>query len=501
MLDATAANFRRLEIDRYSVDEAKGTIVQGDKSLLTRGSSTEDWKLDGVPAGQKVKTSVVNQIVSSLSDTKIVGVRPKTPGVAALVKGDAKARLSPVDQLDMQEKGYFISNNGLVSNEGDVLAGTSEGIVYVLRFGELVGGEEIDIEIGSSKKLTEEEAKAELEKKKAGGEASAKDAKSAAAGDKKDGEAPKKQNRFLFVTVQLDEKLLGEAPVEPVKPTPPPGYKPKEKPADAKKDSTPIPGFDQDDQKKATPPAAEKKETSLVAPAPLSLAGPGADPVQEPTETKPATTPADPAEAPKQPDAAPQETKPATDPAPPATAPAPAEGGKPAATPQTESPKDPFAEYEAELAKYEQAYDEYKVRKAEYDEKLEKARKREKALNARFADWYYVISAEVFDTINVKPADLIEPESTPAANGAGPGAGLPAGLPPGLQIPGLGGLQPPPAAPATPVTDAPKSETPPAETPKGGEKKSETGTKPETPPTEPAATSPPPSQASEKKPE
>src|SRR5690606_33881872 len=131
VLDATAANFRQIVLDRYSVDEARGRVVDGEKSVLTRDSSSDEWKLSELPEGKKLKTSVVNQMTTALADMKIVGVRPKTPGIAALIKGDPKARRTAIDLLDMQEKGFYDNGKGgIASNEGDFLAGTSEGILY-----------------------------------------------------------------------------------------------------------------------------------------------------------------------------------------------------------------------------------------------------------------------------------------------------------------------------------------------------------------------------------
>ncbi|HVJ67476.1 MAG TPA: DUF4340 domain-containing protein [Caulifigura sp.] len=467
VLDASAATFRQMVLDRYSVDETKGQLVSGERSELNRNSASDEWKLEGIPAGQKLKTSVVNQMTSSLGDMKIVGVRPKTPGIAALIKGDAKARRTAVDMIDMQDKGFFSDpKGGIVSNEGDFLAGTSEGITYVLRFGKLVSGEDVDIEIGDSKKLSEEEAEKALEARKSKGEDGAKDEKpaddKAKEGDKAEEGEKKKENRFLFVTAQLNEKLLGEPPVEPVKPTPPPGYTPKEKPA---KNAPTIPGFNETGKDQPAPPAEPKKETSAVVGGVRTFAGPGADPVQD--EKKP-DAPAEEKTAETKPDAEPTGEKPAATTEPPATE-KPAEAKpveskpaddkpavNPAEPPKAEAPKDPFAEYEAALAKYEQEMDEYRVRKGEYDERLKRAREREKSLNARFADWYYVIPADVFNSLNVKPADLIEPESAAKPEGG------PVGLPPGLEGLQLPGATEPPAPPAAGKTDPP---APPATTP------------------------------------
>jgi hypothetical protein len=149
-------------------------------------------------------------------------------------------------------------------------------------------------------------------------------------------------------------------------------------------------------------------------------------------------------------------------------------------------PKDPNAEYEAALKKYEDDVDEYRVRKQDHEEKVKKGKELVQKLNNRFADWYYVISAEVYDDLNVTPEELIEPKDakpaagTPAIPGA-PGAALPA-------IPGLDSLTPPAETPkesTTPPADT--TETPAA--PPAGEKPDAsappaTATPPEAPATE-----------------
>ena len=470
VLDAVASTFREIVLDRYSVDVAKQKIVQGERSVLERNSTTDEWKLEGIAAGKKLKTSVVNSITSSLADMKIVGVRPKTPGIAAVIKGDTKAKRTSIDLFDMEDKGYFSDGSGgIVSNDGDFLAGTSDGITYVLRFGKLVSGDDVEIEIGDSKKLSEEEAQKALDAKKSEGSATdAKPTEEPPPEEKAKEETKKKENRFLFVTAQLNEKLLGEPPVEPVKPTPPPGYTPKEKPA---KSNTPaIPGFNDPQKEK---PAEPKKETSAVSSHGQSFAGPGADVAQDEKKADaPAAADDKPVEKPADKPAADKTEAPATATPPAETPGEPKPAVNPAEPPKAEgqpAPKDPVAEYETALAKYEQEMDEYKVKKGEYDEKLKKARDREKALNARFADWYYVIPADVFNSINVKPDELVEPESASAPPQGGLPGGQPGGLPfslDSLKLPGGTGVGPAagappatsPAPPAEPAKDATKAD-------------------------------------------
>ena len=52
--------------------------------------------------------------------------------------------------------------------------------------------------------------------------------------------------------------------------------------------------------------------------------------------------------------------------------------------------------------------DEYESKKRERDSKIEAGKKREKELSRRFADWYYVISAESFKKLHKVKADLVK---------------------------------------------------------------------------------------------
>src|SRR5690606_16438293 len=102
-----------------------------------------------------------------------------------------------------------------------ILAGTNEGVRYTLRFGEVISGSDVDIEIGSEP----DEAEAEDAAKAEGDSAAADDATDKEdAGDNADDatdDSSVKKNRYVFITATFDEKLLGERPKAPVKPVPP----------------------------------------------------------------------------------------------------------------------------------------------------------------------------------------------------------------------------------------------------------------------------------------
>ncbi|MBX3442779.1 MAG: DUF4340 domain-containing protein [Planctomyces sp.] len=406
LLEATSSSFRELVLDRYRIDDRRGVLVEGERSVLKRESASADWKLEGLDdPSRKVKTSVVNAMLSSLSNMKIVGVRPKPAGLGAQLKGQDDARLSPIDQLDMQGKGYFIDSTGaLRSNEGDFIAGTSDGALYVLRFGKVFTGSDVEIEIGGKAGASEEGADA-------AGETD--DAKTEADDAKADGDSPDRQeNRYVFITVQFDEGLLGQAPVEPAKPTPPEGTSAI---GDGRAASL------------AGPPA----DAPLTDPETVSETADAGDETAVESQAPAAQSDADAAEAPAD---SPANEGEATE--------SPADGTDIPVTPAQPPAADPQAEYEAALKTYEQELDEYRVRKQDWDERVRKGQELVERLNNRFADWYYVIPADVFEDLSVAPEDLLEPVVPDDSEG-----GLPDGVSnlPGFQESGAEEETAPPA--------------------------------------------------------
>jgi TolA-binding protein len=138
---------------------------------------------------------------------------------------------------------------------------------------------------------------------------------------------------------------------------------------------------------------------------------------QPPAEQPPSETPA-PAEAP------PAVADPAA---------APADAPQPPAAPAQETEE----EMKERLELIREEITKANQRKIdERNDRLEKAQKRVKELNARFADWYYVISEDVYKKLRVTQAELV---TKPQAGSPQPG-GLPSGLPGNFNLPfGPGG--------------------------------------------------------------
>ncbi|MCG6156183.1 DUF4340 domain-containing protein [Rubinisphaera margarita] len=205
LLQIERNKLREILIKDYSVDETSQRIVFNDILELTRSDSSDPWKLAELnEETEQVKTATVNTVVSTLDDLKIVGVRPKPQGLSSDLKISGSVSGDTRTMIDLQSKGYYIvpTQDGgaeLFSNEGDLAAVTEEGVVYVLRFGEVFTGDEFDIEVGSASQ----------------GEAASADAEAAGSDAESD---DLKKSRYLFITVQFDPTVLGAAPEKPTAP-------------------------------------------------------------------------------------------------------------------------------------------------------------------------------------------------------------------------------------------------------------------------------------------
>lgn len=477
LLKMNAADVVRIKADRYSINEEERAILGGEVLSLTKDAEANKWALEGLNAeSESLKETVISDLNRNLDQMKIVGVRPKPKGINSDLTITAEVAESQVLQealqIDLMRQGYYIIPDDqkklkLYSNEGELIAGTKDGLLYTLYFGEIARGSAKDIETGLN------EAKPEDAKPDASADA-AKDAAPESLDDakKKAEEEAAGPRRYLLVKVEYDETLLGSKPTEPTEP-PKPAILNEAAPAENTPADAAAPAA-------ATPEAKPEATPAEPTPAaPASTEGDAAGKAEEkPAEEKPAdpgscdepgsaaavpaaaTQEATPAPATATPPAADAATTPATQ-EPAAAEPAkqdeakPADGAAPAspdpaaadpnAAPQQDAPVQPPVDPKAEAQKqYDMAMVEFKSAKAAYERNLkaweERAtagKKKADELKTRFEAWYYVISAESFEKLALSRAALVGPKEAAPAEGANPGPPG-GGLPGGLQIPGLG---------------------------------------------------------------
>ncbi len=215
LLDVSGSAIRRIVIDKYSLDETTGELKDRSVNILTREDSAKPWTLNELKDVEEVHADNVSAMTAALDDLKIAGVRPKPPLIAKAKDLTNLGALSgPQLQVLAQElgsRGYFVvyadrskKSFGVLCNEGEMTASCEDGVVYQLRFGEVI--------FGSGEEVT------------AGSPAPKKD-------EKKDEKKSGTENRYLMVSARFDESLLGAPPLEPTPYVADPSKKPEEQKA------------------------------------------------------------------------------------------------------------------------------------------------------------------------------------------------------------------------------------------------------------------------------
>jgi hypothetical protein len=334
---------------------------------------------------EEVNATKLNDMKGALDNLRIVNVAKKPAGVAADLRGE---KLQEATLQALQRRGFFASQTSgtdsyeLYAMNGDLQVTLKDGVQYLLRFGNGAGASFEPVE-------TEET---------------------------KEGEAPKEVsiNRFLLVTTRLDESKFPPPDLERV-----PETVEELKAMEAAKKAALQPAVPVEPMP-TEPTAAEPAATEPAATEPAGTESANTDPAQPagdtPAEEKPAGD-----EPTKDPVAQSREAKGSArlvsfqDPAPPA-----------------ELSEDEWKErLEAER---ERITKENQRKIDQRNDRMAVAKKRVAELNARFADWYYIVSDSEFKRLKIELADLITKKGVGLP--APPSSGLPGSVP-GFNIPGL----------------------------------------------------------------
>jgi len=135
--------------NNYSINERTLSVEPGTTTELQKVDG--EWTVSPRPkARHELDVTKVNQLLRSLEGLSIVGVRPKPQGLSTSLTKEGPAELSQADRVSLQSKGFYVGRDGrLLSNEGEVLVRTTEGVLYTLRFGEVLYGSGLDVSAGT----------------------------------------------------------------------------------------------------------------------------------------------------------------------------------------------------------------------------------------------------------------------------------------------------------------------------------------------------------------
>ena len=135
LLKLSAGDIRKITINSYSINERLGRLENSERTVLTKRK--ERWQL----GRRRLQGKRIDALTEALDNLRIVDVQPKPENLTRDLKTPEGIRLSMESVLSLRRKGFFITPLGqLLSNEGEILVETANGIQYTLRFGEVASG-------------------------------------------------------------------------------------------------------------------------------------------------------------------------------------------------------------------------------------------------------------------------------------------------------------------------------------------------------------------------
>jgi hypothetical protein len=313
-----------------------------------KGRSKEETKLG---EDEELNSAKLNDMKNALGALKIIDVARKPAQLGANLRAGKEA-FNEEALASLEGHGFTAQPIGagedqyeIYSDEGEAVVRMKDGVEYVLRFGKVAG-----IDTGGDEKKADTETKADTDKN-----ADASEEKS----EKKDKAG---LSRYVMVMARFNPDLLAKPELEPL----PEAKKStdKEKAVDAKKT----------DAKSAD---AKGKDTKAAAPK---------------TDAK-----ADAKHAKKSADAKKDASK---------SADAKSGDAKSAAT--GEGDKDAGEDQEALDAERDRVEAANKRKQDTFDQKVKDGEQKAKELDARFADWYYVVGEDTYRKIHLGKADIVK---------------------------------------------------------------------------------------------
>lgn len=455
--DIAGVGIRDYRVERTQTGGQLGAVMsKAMEADMSYDTSSSKWKLDrlvtfeqGEPKtvelgeNEELKSEKLNTLRTAAQSLQIVGVRPKPKGLAADLKADKTLLDSDESMLSLFQQGFIPQNVGdtteIFAAAGETLLTTQDGVRYTLRFGEE------RVSSGALEGVSEDESKAD--------------------------EPAEKRERYLLVTASLDDSRFPPPELQAVPETIEDLKKmdAEKAAAGAKKSSASAEPAAEEEAAEEAKPEQPAEEPKADEPQPEDAKPEDDKPADDkPADDKPAEAGsdenADEAKPEEPTDAATQSEEPAEGQAveendcgavteaqeetsaedgaaaqDKAAAPdeanaeeaAPAAEDEPAAKEETEEElKDRLSVVQGDITKANQRLIDAR------NEKMNAARKKVQELNARFADWYYLIDESSFKQLMLKKEDLVGAKGN--ASAGAPGSEAPGGLPNFPGLPQLG---------------------------------------------------------------
>ena len=181
LLEVERDDVKHAVLNDYQIDEQTGAVRRRGEFIVD-WVEEDVWTANDVPAGMEVDFVQMNLLVGGIIGLEIVGVRPKPEGLSGNLRQAFQERtITNADIQTMQSRGFYPTQSGdMLSNEGELVVRTEEGVRYTLRFGEILFGSGNAVAIGDE--------------------------------TSDDQDAGVGENRYVLITAEFDESGLPEPP-------------------------------------------------------------------------------------------------------------------------------------------------------------------------------------------------------------------------------------------------------------------------------------------------
>jgi hypothetical protein len=387
LLQLNTWDIRQVTINDYSIDIVQGIQIPRSYMVVEYDDKEVKWTLkecrvfqedrwvdQALAEDEELDSTKLNDMKWALDDLKIVDVRRKPPGMTQNLRELGEVKWDAESAKSLADRGFYIVRVGnryeLLSSEGDFTVLMKDGVQYVLRFGGIAAGPS-----GSGEE-------------KAGS-----------------GSSGSGTNRYLFVMAEFNPEGIPKPELTPL----------PELPAEAAAEQS---GGASSGASEGKPPASEeeKSQDGGNGAAEQGHKDEGSGVVRE--SEQPEQVEEKPAEGTTSSQVTSQEGQTVAS----------------AASEQQQEKKQDEVEQKAEEKRAEGTKSIEEIKKErerieaenkrkleEYEEKVKKGKERVQQLNERFAEWYYVISDEVYRKIRLGRGDIVRKKSGTSGSGAGTG--------------------------------------------------------------------------------
>lgn len=182
LLEVERDQVEHIVLNEYRINEGTRSVSRRRQSVFDK-IEEDNWRGNNVPPDKEVNFVEMNRLVGAIIGMEIAGVRPKPLGMTGDLREAFESRqINASDLRDLRNKGFYPTAEGsLLSNEGELLVRTNAGVLYTLRFGEIVYGRGEAVVLGDE---TSEDA-----------------------------ESGPGENRYVFITAEFDQVALPEPQV------------------------------------------------------------------------------------------------------------------------------------------------------------------------------------------------------------------------------------------------------------------------------------------------